>query len=184
MARGSAKGRRREAMAIFAIDRSNKVLLASEPAEGDESVRFSSEVELASITSDWPLTRFAEVWNGLRGVAPVARFKDRKTAVRRIWTAIQESERIEVVEPDTPKSRGRPRSPVARKVSSGEGTKTEQVIALLKAPAGATLKALMAATGWQAHSVRGFISAQLVKRMGLRVTSIKRDGERVYLIRR
>jgi hypothetical protein len=42
----------------------------------------------------------------------------------------------------------------------------------------------MSATGWQAHSVRGFISGQLGKRLGLRVKSFERDGERVYLIRR
>ena len=41
----------------------------------------------------------------------------------------------------------------------------------------------MAATAWQSHSIRGFISGQLVKKMGLRVKSFKRDGERVYAIR-
>ena len=40
----------------------------------------------------------------------------------------------------------------------------------------------IAATGWQAHSVRGFISAQIGKRMGLVVRSFKRDGMRVYQI--
>jgi len=39
----------------------------------------------------------------------------------------------------------------------------------------------MAATGWQAHSVRGFISGAIVKKMGLKVESSKRtDGERAY----
>jgi hypothetical protein len=41
----------------------------------------------------------------------------------------------------------------------------------------------MAATGWQAHSVRGFISGQLIKKLGLRVRSFRRDGERVYAIK-
>jgi len=41
----------------------------------------------------------------------------------------------------------------------------------------------MTATGWQAHRVRGFISAQLSKRMGLRVKSFPREGQRVYRIR-
>jgi hypothetical protein len=41
----------------------------------------------------------------------------------------------------------------------------------------------MKATGWQAHSVRGFISGSLTKKMGLKVESIKReDGERAYRI--
>jgi hypothetical protein len=63
-------------------------------------------------------------------------------------------------------------------------TKAATIIALLKEPSGGTLKAIMAATGWQPHSVRGFISAQLVKKRKLKVKSFKRDGERVYKIAR
>jgi hypothetical protein len=63
-------------------------------------------------------------------------------------------------------------------------TKAATIIALLKEPSGGTLKAIMAATGWQPHSVRGFISAQLVKKRKLKVKSFKRDGERVYKIPR
>ena len=63
-------------------------------------------------------------------------------------------------------------------------TKAATVIALLQEPSGATLKAIMAATGWQSHSVRGFISAQLLKKRKLKVKSFKRDGERVYKIPR
>ena len=56
-------------------------------------------------------------------------------------------------------------------------------IVLLEQPGGSSLKEILKATGWQAHSVRGFISGQLVKKMGLRVKSFRRDGERVYAIR-
>ena len=63
-------------------------------------------------------------------------------------------------------------------------TKAATIIALLQEPSGGTLKAIMAATGWQAHSVRGFISAQLVKKRKLKVKSFKRNGERVYKIPR
>jgi hypothetical protein len=63
-------------------------------------------------------------------------------------------------------------------------TKAETIISLLREPGGATLKAIMASTGWQAHSVRGFISAQLVKKRKLKVKSFKRNGERVYKITR
>ena len=66
-----------------------------------------------------------------------------------------------------------------------EGSKTAQVITLLENPKGATLADLMKATGWQAHSVRGFISGTLGKKMGLKVDSTKReDGERIYFISR
>jgi hypothetical protein len=57
------------------------------------------------------------------------------------------------------------------------------VIALLQEPNGATLQAIMTATGWQSHSVRGFISGQLIKKRKLRVRSFERAGERVYKIR-
>lgn len=61
------------------------------------------------------------------------------------------------------------------------GTKQETLIALLKRPEGASITEIMAATGWQAHSVRGFISGSLKKTLGLDVTSEKIEGRgRVY----
>jgi hypothetical protein len=62
-------------------------------------------------------------------------------------------------------------------------TKAGQILALLKQPTGATLKAIMIATGWQAHSVRGFVSGHLIKKLGLRVKSFRRDGGRVYAVK-
>src|SRR5579863_442611 len=62
-------------------------------------------------------------------------------------------------------------------------TKTDQILSLLKQPSGATLKQIMELTGWRAHSVRGFISGHVVKKIGLRVKSFRRDGERVYAVK-
>jgi hypothetical protein len=64
-----------------------------------------------------------------------------------------------------------------------QGSKTSKVVDLLKRSGGATLKEIMRATGWQAHSVRGFISGHLGKKMGLSVRSFRRDGERVYALK-
>ena len=65
-----------------------------------------------------------------------------------------------------------------------EGSKAQKILELLKRPEGATLAAIMKATSWQAHSVRGFISGTLGKKMGLTVTSAKgEDGERTYSIK-
>ena len=64
------------------------------------------------------------------------------------------------------------------------GTKAAQVLDLLNRPDGVTLKELTKATGWQAHSVRGFLSGAIHKKMGLTVTSTKsEEGERTYSVK-
>ncbi|WP_175425858.1 DUF3489 domain-containing protein [Trinickia violacea] len=63
-----------------------------------------------------------------------------------------------------------------------EDSKQAQVLRLLATDTGATLADLMAATGWQAHSVRVFISATVRKKLGLNVESERVDGERTYRI--
>jgi hypothetical protein len=68
--------------------------------------------------------------------------------------------------------------------SAREGSKTDKILELLKRKDGATLAEIMKATDWQAHSVRGFISGTLGKKMGLTVISTKgENGERSYSIK-
>ena len=63
------------------------------------------------------------------------------------------------------------------------GTNQATLIAMLRAPDGATMEAIIAATGWQAHTARGAMSGALGKKLGLVVTSKKEgDGARVYRI--
>jgi hypothetical protein len=62
------------------------------------------------------------------------------------------------------------------------GSKQARVIALLQSPAGTTIAAMMKATGWQQHSVRGFLAAVIRKRLKLKLTSKKSDGTRTYQI--
>jgi len=65
-----------------------------------------------------------------------------------------------------------------------DGSKAAKVLDLLKRPGGATSKELIKATGWQPHSVRGFLSGTVSKKMGLAVTSTKgEDGERTYSVK-
>jgi hypothetical protein len=68
--------------------------------------------------------------------------------------------------------------------SARAGSKTNQVLELLRRPGGVTAKELMKATGWQPHSVRGFLSGTIGKKMGLTVVSAKSaDGERTYSVK-
>jgi len=63
------------------------------------------------------------------------------------------------------------------------GSKTAKVLDLLKRSGGASLKELMKATGWQAHSVRGFLSGAVGKKRGMTVTTTKSaDDERRYSV--
>lgn len=62
-----------------------------------------------------------------------------------------------------------------------EGTKQAALIAMLRAPDGATIEEIMAATGWQSHTVRGAMAGAVKKKLGLEVTSEKVEGRgRVY----
>ena len=99
------------------------------------------------------------------------------------------------VAPSKPRSRSKTApakkaSKASKKPTSGKaegarkGSKTAKVLDLLKRAGGVTLKELMKATGWQPHSVRGFLSGAVGKKMGLKVTSTKgEDGERSYSVR-
>jgi hypothetical protein len=62
------------------------------------------------------------------------------------------------------------------------GSKQSRVIAMLQSPAGATIAAMMQVTGWQQHTVRGFLTGVVGKRLKLKLGSKKVDGTRVYRV--
>jgi hypothetical protein len=144
--------------------------------ETDDGGRsFASEQEFHELAGAWPMKRLVEIWNRLPGVEPVTRFTDRKTAIGRIWREVQ---------PRTqqPSKAARRASPRRHRPAFREGSKAARVCTLLSRPQGATLNEIRNETGWQAHTVRGFISRNLSK-PGRKVRSFEREGERVYRLK-
>jgi Protein of unknown function (DUF3489) len=74
------------------------------------------------------------------------------------------------------------RSRIAGHYQPRANSKQARVLALLHRPSGATIATVMRSTGWQPHTVRGFLAAVVRKKLGLRLESEKTDGERVYRI--
>jgi hypothetical protein len=82
-----------------------------------------------------------------------------------------------------PQPRGAQQTKVAPKEPKADaGSKQSRIIAMLQAPSGATIAAIMKAAGWQQHSVRGFLAGVVRKRLKLKLSSKKVDGDRIYLI--
>jgi hypothetical protein len=83
-------------------------------------------------------------------------------------------------------SKSKPRSRSAHsspKTSTRPDTKHARILAMLRAPAGATIAAIMTATEWQQHSVRGFLAGVVRKKLGLNLVSESTDKGRVYRIK-
>ena len=205
-------------MKIFMIENETDNITVYSLAKDAEAVkdaeRFRNEAGLAKLAAKWPTGRLVDIWNSLPGVTRVKKFKDRATAVKRIWETIQtlgetvaalhggqENTPIPAAKashaaPQTrgvaPKAKGSktkatiaPKAPqgAAKNISARGRSKTDLVLALLKRAGGASSAELMTTTGWQAHSVRGFLSGTVGKKMGLTVVSEKgADGLRTYSV--
>ena len=154
-------------MRLYMIRGDSVTAYASPPARGSEDelrVRSAKEMEASGLTN----TQMVAIWNALPGAAPVAKFKDRKTAVRRLWAAFGQL-------------------PVASAPDGGSagrraGSKQARIIGLLQRPEGATIDQMANAMGWQRHTVRGLISGALKKKLGLDIVSEKTDRGRCYRI--
>jgi hypothetical protein len=181
-------------MRTFTITDDNNITVYAtrEEAKKQEGCQtFASQKELEALAAEWPLSRCIETWNSFAGVAPfdelkpVKKFTDRKTAVARIWTALQRME-APAAPPALPRAPKKARASHKATAPDGaptarEGTRKAKVLELIRRPQGASLAEIMSQTAWRSHTVRGFISGSLVKRMGLPIESFRRDsGDRAY----
>jgi hypothetical protein len=186
-------------MTTFTINNDNNIAaLSGKPAPAVSAESFTSEKELARITADWPASRLVDTWNSFAGVTPfdglkpVRRFTDRKAAVSRIWMAIQRVTADNAPHAaDRAPDKGHANKAAAKgkrrenartgAILAREGSKKATVLALIGRKEGASLGELMRATGWQAHSIRGFLSGALGKKMGLKIGSQKQEhSDRTY----
>ena len=73
--------------------------------------------------------------------------------------------------------------PASVSTKRADSSKSDVVLKKLRSARGVTVGQIMEATGWQAHSVRGFLSAVVRKKLGLTLTSeIGKDGQRRYRV--
>jgi hypothetical protein len=76
-------------MKRFVIDDAGKIAVVQPSSVTEGQATFTTEKELAAVTAGWPSGRLVMIWNQLAGVAAVRKFTDRKSAVSRIWKAVQ-----------------------------------------------------------------------------------------------
>jgi len=113
------------------------------------------------------------------GPATAAAAKKARVGTRRANVAPRKAKLGKKASPSKKAPKGAKKATGAR-----DGCKTAKVLDLLKRPGGVSSKELQKATDWQPHSVRGFLSGTIGKKMGLTVTSTKgEDGERSYSVK-
>src|ERR1700743_214380 len=112
-------------METFTIENQTNNITAHPSAKEAESVanseRFHTEASLVKFARNWPAARLVDIWNTFPGQTPARKFKDRATAVSRIWKAVHSL--------DTPAARGEsdliPEAPHV--VPAREGSKVSRI---------------------------------------------------------
>jgi len=194
-------------MSTFTIDADHNITVYDTPEAAAKSAaalpRFSSQAELAQLAAMWPASRWIEVWNSIPGHKPVSKLGPAKKAVARVWAALQPLAKAngtaaphgkakkanKAATKPTPARQGAKKAKAGKSTNLNkaaaqprDGSKKAEVTALLRRAKGARLSEIQKLTGWQKHTIRGFISL-LGSKAGLKIISALNDsGERSYRI--
>ena len=150
-------------MRIYIIGNDGITLCREAPAtvsEGEIAVASREELHAAPLSGK----RLLALWNALPGAEKRRKVGDREALIEQLWAAIEA-----LPEPEPQSDAKRP-------------SKQDEVIAMLRRPAGATVDEVASATGWQRHTVRSVFSGTLKKKLGLAIASAKEERGRVYRI--
>ena len=106
-------------MTTFTINEENEIVAFATAEEAATATAtpfdsFTSQQEFGELAAAWPAERPVAIWNSLTGVTPVQKFKDSKTAVKRIWARIQRLGESVAPRPESPA-----KSPAQRKADRG-----------------------------------------------------------------
>src|SRR5437879_7206899 len=116
---------------------------AKEAKSAPDVERFATAKELAKLAEQWPAARLVDIWNALPGVVPAKRFTSRKTAVVRVWAAIQNLAPNAGAQPPrvAPKRAKAPQqaSPQEETPPASQASKKSEVRPLQRRQGGATL---------------------------------------------
>ena len=190
-------------MTTFTIDEQNQIVAFATPEQAAGATAtpfdtFASPEELAELATGWPAQRLLAIWNRLPGVSPVKKFKNREAVTGRIWERIQswaepgahnasQQANAGARSPRVPPTKAAASRKAIRKARKAEtrastsatvprpGSKTAQVITMLRRKNGATLVEIREKMGWQQHTVRGFMAGAM-KKAGYTVESFKPEG--------
>ena len=110
---------------------------------------------------------------------PTSRANDSKTKSRNSASRASAC-KAAPLKPLTSAAHQQPRS--AGQPTTRHESKKAHLIAMLRAPSGATIEAMALAAKWQPHSVRGFLAGVVRKKLGLALVSANGENGRVYRI--
>ena len=150
-------------MRIYIIGNDGITLCREAPAtvsDGEIAVASKEELHAAPLSGK----RLLALWNALPGAEKRRKVGDREAMIDQLWAAIEA-----LPDPD-------------QQFATKRSSKQDAVLAMLQRAEGATIDEVASATGWQRHTVRGFFSGTLKKKLGMTLTSAQEERGRVYRI--